>query len=48
MCGISWYLTNNKRDTEVVSKVQLMSKKIKHRGPDSTNFNSFNNFSYKF
>ena len=25
-----------------------MSKKIKHRGPDSTNFNSFNNFHISF
>ena len=48
MCGISGILTNNKKDTEVVSKVQLMSKKIKHRGPDSTNFNSFNNFHISF
>ena len=44
MCGISGIITNSLKQDHVMKKVEDMALKIKHRGPDSSNKTSIENF----
>ena len=44
MCGIAGIINNGLKLDHVMKKVEEMSLKIKHRGPDSSNKTSIENF----
>jgi asparagine synthase (glutamine-hydrolysing) len=44
MCGISGIIYNGLKQDHVMKKVEEMALKTKHRGPDSSNKTSIENF----